>query len=587
MAAFLILSFVTVCYAANFNTTGTGGNWASSGTWSGGGIPGSWGNHTVNLNHNVSLTNTTTSLNGFTAINLNAGRSFISGSSGTPNNLALQSVNFTIVNGVMTVYGNLTLNSGTNLVVTSGSLVVTGTLSLNGGTLTVANNQNVSVGNLVLTSSGGTSLTNNGNITVNSDASQSAPIINNGSISVNGNWSQGGSLTNSGNIIVNGNVSQSRPIINNNSGKIQVNGNHIMTSSSDATFTNFGQLNVTGNLEIPGGAKFRVRPGGKSYVDGNVTVTSNENLVVGTNVNPPAYADMVIKKDLISTGSGDILIERNGRLAVFGDMKANGGGSFLTINSGGQVYIDGDISMVGGGNHIDNNNTGAPYGLYTDGTVSYSGGGSNTQGHPEGSILDMYNESRPFHDWVAGLPGSPLPIELLYFRVTEVSSKSVELSWGTSFEKNFSHFQVERASADLRFRVLEEINGRGGMDINAVYTYSDILPMAGKNYYRLKCLDIDGEYKYSTVVATEFAATDRLSVYPNPIVNGSFSVQIGNIIPDAAQLHFMDVTGNVIITKTVSGNVEHIDLPEQTKAGFYYVRFTSADYIETIKVVIR
>ena len=545
--AFLVISVVTVCFAANY-TTGSAGNWATSSIW-GGTVPSQWGNHTVNINHNVTLTNTTTALNGFTAINLNGGRSFTSGLTTTANNLSLQSTNFTIVNGVMTVYGNLTLNSNSSLVLTSGSLVVTGKLTVNGGSLTVANNQNVTVGQLEVTNSGG-SLTNNGNITVN------------------------------------GNLTQNGPITNNATGKVQVNGNHIFGGSWNSTFTNNGTYNLTGSMTVPSSSIFQTRPGGKTNVNGSVNVDANQNLVIGTSTNPPPYAEMVIKQNLASTGSGDILIDRNGRLAVFGNLTANGGGSFLTINNGGQVYVDGNISMNGGGNHINNNNTSSPWGLYTDGTVTYTGGGSGTNGHAQGSIQDMYNESRPFFDWVAGIPGSPLPIELVYFKVSSVSAGKIDLSWLTSFEKDFSHFQVERASSDLNFSLLTEIAGKGGMDINASYTYSDLYPLNGKNYYRLKCIDVDGHFEYSPVIVADHRATERLSVYPNPVLNRSFNVKVGGEVSPEAHVELLDVTGNVLIVKPASSSALNINLPENTKPGFYYVRITG-EHPETVKVIVK
>lgn len=550
LAAGFIFIFVSVCFAATYNTSGSGGNWANTGTWSGGVVPASWGTHTVNINANVSLTASTTVLNGFAAINLNAGRSFTSGSAGTPNNLAMQSVNFNVVNGVMTVYGDLTLNSSTNLNITSGSLIVTGTLNLNGGTLSVANGQSVTLGGLILSSSGGTSLTNNGNITVN------------------------------------GNVSQSGPITNSSTGTFQVNGNHTMVNTGSAVFTNTGRINVTGNLTVPGAAKFRVNPDGEAYIDGSVTATDNQNLIIGTNVNPPPYAEMVIRQNLTLNG-GDVLIDRNGRLAVFGNVTSNtNGGTIFTINSGGQVYVDGNMTFNGGGDHIVNGNTSSPYGLYTDGTVSYKpNSGSGTTGHPEGTVLDMYNESRPFYDWVAGIPGGPLPIVLLYFKVQESSGIGIYLNWMTTFEKNFGHFEIQRAGTDLDFQTIGKLNGKGGLDINTAYQFLDTYPLRGRNYYRLKSIDLDGSFEYSTVVYSNWNFAKPAVVYPNPIVDNSFTLEYDADGDVASTLQILDTRGNLVMNRKVNGSTE-IELPSGVSSGLYFLRIISGDNMEIIKVVI-
>jgi hypothetical protein len=591
LSLLVILTFVTICFAATYtvNNSCTTCNWSTNSTWMGGAVPPSNGSHTVNVNGSVVVTSVG-SMSGFAAINLNSGKSFTSGSIGTPNNLTLQSLNFNIVNGVMTVYGDLTLNSSANLTLTSGSLVVTGTLRLNGGTLSVANNQNVTVGNLVITTSGGSSLTNNGNITVNGNVSQSGPINNSatGSITVNGNYTTGGgSLTNNGDITITGNVSQSNPIINGAAGSITINGDHTMVNSGSATFTNTGDYHVAGDLTVPGGAKFYVNPGGETFVDGSVTVTSNQNLIVGTNANPPPYADMVIREDLTMNGGGAI-INKNGRFAVFGDVDSNNsGGTTFTIKSGGQVYVDGDMKFKGGGDHVVNENAASPYGFYTDGDVTYKpNSGSGTTGHAEGSITDMYNEDRPFYDWVSGIPDGPLPILLLYFKANATAS-GIALQWVTTFEKNFNYFEIERAGTDLHFTAIARIDAKGGIGINTVYDFIDESPLMGNNYYRLKSIDYDNSFEYSPVVFGSWNTSDGVVIYPNPVVEKKFTIQLNDRIGSPAYIQLFEASGTMLFSDEFTGDVREVTLPDNVKPGFYLLKISSRQKQEVINVVVQ
>ena len=95
-------------------------------------------------------------------------------------------------------------------------------------------------------------------------------------------------------------------------------------------------------------------------VKGNVSVTSSENLIIGTNTNPDPvpviYADLAVQKNM-NINTGDVTLNENGRLAVFGDLNLSGGGAITAINAGAQVYIDGDgtghsINVTSGGNHV-------------------------------------------------------------------------------------------------------------------------------------------------------------------------------------------------------------------------------------------
>lgn len=551
----LLLLFVThTIYAATYNTTATGGNWASTGTWVGGAVPGNWGSHTVNINGNVSLTSSTNSLSGFSLISLVSGKSFTSGTSSSSNSLTLTQNIFNSA-GTIVIYGDLTLND-TDLNLTAGSLVVTGALNINySSTVTIQTGVNVTVGTL--------------NINNNSDA-----ILNNsGTLTVTGSVSQGGVLNNL------------------STGTMTVNGNFDSTGSGSSVTTNSGILNVKGSMDFPSSGKLYVNPGGQTFVDGSVTVRSNENLVVGTNVNPPPYADMVIRQNLISQGSGDITLNRNARMAVFGNVTANGGGVLFTINDGGQVYINGNINFNGGGSKIDNNNDGVPYGFYGDGGVTLNGGGSTVEGQAKQSVAIMKVEDRPFYDWVAAIAGSPLtplPVTMLYFKIQDVSTSGIELRWATATEKNFEYFQVERAGSDLNFEAIGNVNSAGGLNIATSYTYLDNTPLNGKNYYRLKIVDLDGAYEYTGVIVAESTVTSKenVKVYPT-IIDDSFTVELNGEFAMPVKMMLVDAAGNTIYQSTLDATASTVEVPSNMKTGTYLVRLFTSDGQKAVRVLKR
>ncbi len=551
----LLLLFVThTIYAATYNTTTTGGNWASTGTWVGGAVPGDWASNTVNINGNVSLTSSTTSLSGFSLISLVSGKSFTSGTTSSSNNLTLTQDIFNSA-GTIVIYGDLTLND-TDLNLTAGSLVVTGTLNINySSTVTIQSGVNVTVGTL--------------NINNNSDA-----ILNNsGTLTVSNNVSQGGVLNNM------------------STGTITVNGSFSSTGSGSSVTNNSGMLNVKGAMNFPSSGKLYVNPGGQTYVDGSVTIQSNENLIIGTSVNPPPYADMVIRQNLISQASGDVTINRNGRLAVFGNVNANGGGVLFTINDGGQVYVNGNIGFNGGGSVIANNNDGVPYGFYGDGGVTLNGGGSSVTGQGKQSVAIMKTEDRPFYDWVAAIAGSPLtplPVTLLYFKVQDVSSRGIDLRWATATEKNFEYFEVERAGNDLNFETIGKVNSAGGLNIATSYTYLDNTPLAGKNYYRLKIVDLDGAYEYTGVIVAEstVASKEDVKVYPT-IIDDSFTVELNGEFAMPVKMILIDAVGNTIYQSTLDAATSTVEVPSNMKTGTYLVRLFTSDGQKVVRVLKR
>ena len=117
-----------------------------------------------------------------------------------------------------------------------------------------------------------------------------------------------------------------------------------------------------------------------------------------------------------------------------------------------------------------------------------------------------------------------LPVELINFAGVKVNN-DVVLNWQTVSEMNNSHFEVERSFNNIDFATIGKVEGAGNSNVITNYNFLDE-NIVNKNqpviYYRLKQVDLDGQYSYSSsVVITISKPTVELSVntYPNPIVN--------------------------------------------------------------------
>lgn len=573
--------FENLFAGSTFNTA-TAGNWATGTTW-GGSAPGNWSSNTANINHNITLTSTTTAINGFTLITLNNGKSFTSGTSTTSNDLSFQNVTFNVTNGNIIVYGNLTLNN-TALTITSGTLTVTGTLTLTGGaTITSNSSGTISAGAITSSGSGGTLTVNSGALSVTNGLSINSGFAVNlasgvsasaASLSMSNN--NDAILNNAGTLTINGNVSEGGVI--NNTGTMQINGNLVSSGSSTSIFTNTGNLNVTGSITLPSSGKLYENPGGKIVVDGSVTVDGNLNLVIGTNVSPPAYADLVIKQNLIGTGSGDVLFDKNSRVAIYGNVTdSGGGGTLFTVNNGGQVYVNGNMTYTGGGSKITNNNTTNPYGLYVNGTVSNSNATGTTSNLTNKATMKSTN--LPFYNWVASLSNSPLPITLVDFKIAETTSDHITLSWSTTMEKNFDKFIIERSVNGQTFESIAELKGAGNSKTALNYSYQDNDPLIGTNYYRLKSVDLDKTFEYSkNVVSANFASHKEFSIYPNPSNGDLINFKINFEPKEDDVISVIDLSGAEVMRVKVDGSDNQIQFRETLKPGMYIVKYSSADF---------
>jgi len=154
---------------------------------------------------------------------------------------------------------------------------------------------------------------------------------------------------------------------------------------------------------------------------------------------------------------------------------------------------------------------------------------SAASGGVGGSAAPSTNNSGGVTNQLVALSSTPLPVELKSF--TAIADKcDVLLSWTTANEKNFDRFELEH-SADGRsydqVAVIKSLHSAAGSN----YSYND-MQATGTGQYRLKMVDISGEYKYSKVITvrTECSATAvNWNMYPNPSQQGGdVKLQLSN-----------------------------------------------------------
>ena len=127
--------------------------------------------------------------------------------------------------------------------------------------------------------------------------------------------------------------------------------------------------------------------------------------------------------------------------------------------------------------------------------------------------ITVLNNNVRFTLATANSTRTPLPIELLSFDVTNAKDK-IMLNWATASETNNDFFQVERSLDGLHWNVLDTVKGAGDSKELISYEYADLLPYHGRNYYRLKQVDFDGKFEYSSVKSVVFDYSSTL--FPNP-----------------------------------------------------------------------
>ncbi len=165
-----------------------------------------------------------------------------------------------------------------------------------------------------------------------------------------------------------------------------------------------------------------------------------------------------------------------------------------------------------------------------------------------------------------------LPVSLKSFTAVKADSQ-VELTWTTSSEQNNLGFEVQRSSDGINFTAIGFVNGNGTTTQENTYHFTDQSPSAGKNYYRLKQIDIDNRATYSSIRSIEMDKDQqRIQLFPNP----SRSLITITNIKAGNQMSVFNSQGNLILRKIASSGQESISV-EKFAAGVYLLQVTDSD----------
>lgn len=180
----------------------------------------------------------------------------------------------------------------------------------------------------------------------------------------------------------------------------------------------------------------------------------------------------------------------------------------------------------------------------------------------------------------------PLPVTLLDFTASKKDRTSL-LSWATASEKNNLGFEIERSSdgktfGNIGFQKSLAVDGNSQEKLS--YSFTDLVPRSGANYYRLKQTDRDGAFTYSNVVMLNFDNNGdvNLAVYPNPA-----SEEVKVTADDLKNIRIYDGLGRAIQAPVLFNNGGGTVQTQGLASGIYSLHIETATSTERVKVVIQ
>ena len=160
-----------------------------------------------------------------------------------------------------------------------------------------------------------------------------------------------------------------------------------------------------------------------------------------------------------------------------------------------------------------------------------------------------------------------LPLSLTSFKAA-FNGKATQIKWTTDNEVNVSGFSIEKSLDGTNFSQVEFVTAKNNSSQN-VYTLEDTKVKGGVSYYRLKLVDKNGAFKYSSIVAVKNNSIIKAEVFPNP-TKGNLTVSHGEA-EAGSSIKIMSLDGKQVKSLKVQAG--------STQTGFSVSDLIKGNYI--------
>jgi photosystem II stability/assembly factor-like uncharacterized protein len=190
--------------------------------------------------------------------------------------------------------------------------------------------------------------------------------------------------------------------------------------------------------------------------------------------------------------------------------------------------------------------------------------------------------------FISDLYTARLPLTLLSFTGSKQDRYNV-LQWVTSMEDNVSHFEVERSADGINYSSIVTVPAKN-LPTGSSYVYNDQLTgtsLSDDLYYRLRMVDIDGQFTYSSVIILR-ANVETDLVVTNPFTNG-LKITYTSKQVQTIKIDLYDAKGAWLMRRiiTVQPGINNLEMnnSQYLSPGNYILQLNGKDIHYTRKLV--
>ena len=161
----------------------------------------------------------------------------------------------------------------------------------------------------------------------------------------------------------------------------------------------------------------------------------------------------------------------------------------------------------------------------------------------------------------------------------------VVLQWQTAQENNSNYFTIQYSQDGNNWSDAGRIIAAGNSDALKTYNFIHTSPVTGKNYYRLQQVDKDYKTAYSGIRYVDFnspAPAALLSVYPNPVNENTFTVELKHEVQDPLPYTLINIIGKPVQRGFITNQKSVINIGNLNN-GTYFLQIGQEKTVKVIK----
>lgn len=175
--------------------------------------------------------------------------------------------------------------------------------------------------------------------------------------------------------------------------------------------------------------------------------------------------------------------------------------------------------------------------------------------------------------------GGVLSANIINFSGRNVGDKYSFLHWKDEGINSNAHFEIERSAVNTDFKKIGSVSVTSGPQSGNDYSFKDMYPENGANFYRLKRVLNDGTIAYSSIVKVSFNMK-KIGIFPNPAHKQIFIRNNKNFSEgENIKIELSDFEGKVLYRQNVATtgvDITKIDIPSTISDGMYLIIITNS-----------